>query len=104
MFISMQGTWTIHVKSIESDYPRRFVISGAASQNGNHTATSGMSPITVTGNLWTIATQFNSGAGFQQSDTRIKFPVQQGGQYRFDIESNDDPNFVDWDDLILTCS
>src|SRR2546423_2409082 len=104
MFISMQGTWTIHVKSMESDNRRRFVSGGAASQNGNHTATAGMSPLMVTGALWTIATQYNSGAGFQQSDTRIKFPVLQGGNYKFDIESNDDPSFVDFDDLILTCS
>lgn len=104
MFISMQGTWKIHLKGMESDYPRRFVISGAATGNGVHTATVGMAPVTVTGNLWTIATQFNTGAGFQQSDTRIKFPVMSGGEYKFDIETNDDPNFVDWDDLILTCT
>jgi len=104
MFISMQGTWTIRVKEMESDYQRRFVISGAATGNGIHNASVGMSPVTVTGNLWTIATQFNSGAGFQQSDTRLKFPVVSGGNYKFDIETNDDPNFVDWDDLILTCS
>jgi len=33
MYISMQGSWTINVKSIETDYPRRFVISGAATGN-----------------------------------------------------------------------
>ena len=104
MFISMQGNWTIDVKSMESDYPRRFVVSGAATGNGNHAATVGMAPVHVTGNLWTITTQYNSGAGFQQSDTRLKFPVLQLGNYKFDIESNDDRSFVDFDDLTLTCS
>jgi len=104
MFISMQGSWTIHVKSVEPDYPRRIVVSGAATGNGIHTVTAGMAPLNVTGDLWTIATQYNSGAGFQQSDTRLKFPVSQGGHYKFDIESNDDPSFVDFDDLVLTCT
>src|SRR5262245_2756385 len=104
MFISMQGNWTITVKSMESDNPRRFIVSGAASGNGTYNATVGMDAVNVTGDVWTIATQYNSGAGFQQSDTRLKFPVKQGGNYKFDIESNDDPSFVDFDDLILTCS
>jgi hypothetical protein len=104
MFISMQGNWTINVKAKQAVFPQRFVVSGAASGNGVHNATVGMAPVPVTGNLWTIAIQNNPGAGFQQSDTRLKFPVLQGGFYKFDIESNDAGADQDFNDLILTCS
>jgi len=63
-----------------------------------------MAPVHVTGALWTISLQHDSGAGFQQSDARLKFPVLQLGNYKFDIEGNDDKSFVDFDDLVLTCS
>ena len=104
MFISMQGDWTIHVKAKEAAFPQRFVVSGATTGNGTHNATVGMSPVSVTGNLWTIAIQNNPGAGFQLSDTRLKFPVLQAGFYKFDIESNDAGADQDFNDLILTCS
>jgi hypothetical protein len=104
MFISMQGNWTIHVKAKQADFPQRFIVSGAATGNGIHNATVGMSPVVVTGNLWSIAVQNNPGTGFQQSDTRLKFPVLQAGSYKFDIESNDAGGDQDFNDLILTCS
>jgi hypothetical protein len=104
MFISMQGDWTIHVKAKEAAFPQRFIVSGATTGNGTYNATVGMTPVPVTGNLWSIAIQNNPGAGFQQSDTRLKFPVVQGGQYKFDIESNDAGADQDFNDLILTCS
>ena len=104
MFISMQGNWTIHVKAKQAAFAQRFVVSGATSGNGTHNATVGMAPVPVTGNLWTIAIQNNPGSGFQLSDTRLKFPVVQGGLYKFDIESNDAGGDQDFDDLILTCS
>ncbi len=40
----------------------------------------------------------------RDSFTRIKFPALVGGNYTFDIESNDDQNDPVFDDLILTCS
>src|SRR6185312_9689399 len=104
MFISMQGDWTIHVKAKEAAFPQRFIVSGATTGNGTYNATVGMTPIPVTGNLWSIAIQNNPGPGFQQSDTRLKFPVVQGGLYKFDIESNDAGADQDFNDLILTCS
>lgn len=104
MFISMQGDWTIRVKAKDAAFPQRFIVSGATTGNGPYIATVGMAPVPVTGNLWTIAIQNNPGPGFQQSDTRLKFPVVQGGSYKFDIESNDAGADQDFNDLILTCS
>jgi len=104
MIISMQGNWTVSVKSKSAAFPQRFIISGAISGNGPHTGATTTPAVNVTGNLWTIAIQNNPGSGFQLSDTRIKFPTVVGGNYVFDIESNDAGADNDFDDLILTCT
>ena len=103
MIISMQGNWTVRVKSKEAAFPQRFVISGAASGNGTHAGTVGQTAA-VTGTQWSIAIQNNPGTGFQLSDTMITFPHQVGGNYEFDIRSNDAGGDQDFNDLILTCS
>ena len=103
MYITMQGNWSVTVKSKESSPPMRFIISSATSGNGTHNTVVG-STVKVTGNLWTISVQHDHGTGFSPSYARIKFPVLSGGNYSFDIESNDDKNDQIFDDLILTCS
>src|SRR5205085_11217596 len=40
----------------------------------------------------------------QLSDTKITFPHQMGGNYEFDIQSNDAGADQDFNDLILGCS
>jgi hypothetical protein len=103
MIISMQGNWTVAVKSKNAAFDQRFIVSGASTGNGTYTGTVGTSA-TVTGTQWTIAIQNNPGAGFQLSDTTIKFPHQVGSHYEFEIWSNDAGADKDFDDLILTCS
>ncbi|SFV31492.1 hypothetical protein [Thermoflavifilum thermophilum] len=104
MFISMQGNWTISVKSISASFPQRFKVSSADTGNGIYDAAVGMKPVQVTGEQWTIAILNDPGTGFQLSETRLKTPILQGGEYRFDIESNDAGGDQDFNDLILTCS
>ncbi len=104
MIISMHGNWTISVKSKEAAFPQRFVVSGAFSGNGSHDVTGSTPPVTVTGNQWSIAILNDPGNGFRLSDTRIKFPVLSGGNFVFDIESNDAGSDKDFNDLILTCT
>lgn len=104
MLVTMQGTWTLTVKAKYAAFPQRFIISGATSGNGTYLANEKMAPVTVSGKQWTIAIQNDAGQGFQLSDTRIKFPVKNGNNYQFDIESNDAGNDKDFNDLILTCS
>ena len=103
MIISMQGNWTVRVKSKDAAFPQRFVISGATTGNGVHAGTVGTT-VAVTGTQWTIAIQNNPGSGFQLSDTKITFPHQTGGNYEFDIQSNDAGGDQDFNDLVLTCS
>ncbi len=105
MTINMQGSWTVSVKSAEAfEPPQRFIISGAATGNGTHAASTATAPIHVTGDHWTITIQMNPGSGFVDTPDQITFPTMSGGNYRFDIQANfpaDDPVY---DDVILTCS
>jgi len=103
MIVSMQGNWTIRVKSKDAAFAQRFVISGAATHNGSHPGTVGTT-VAVTGTQWSIAIQNDPGTGFQSSDTSITFPQQVGNNYEFDIRSNDAGADADFNDLILTCS
>jgi hypothetical protein len=103
MIISMQGNWNVTVKSKNAAFEQQFIVSGAITGNGAHPGVPGTS-VNVTGKQWSIAIKANPGAGFQLSDTKIKFPAKVGGNYVFDIGSNDSGGDADFDDLILTCS
>ncbi|WP_140157783.1 hypothetical protein [Arenibacter amylolyticus] len=103
MTISMQGNWTVAVKSKSASYPQRFVIQGANSGNGSHSGTNDTS-VSVTGTQWSISIQNDPGTGWQASETQLKFPVKTGSNYVFDIHSNDAGGDSDYNDLILTCS
>lgn len=103
MIISMQGAWTVSVKSRNATFEQQFVISGATSGNGARPGTPGTS-VTVTGAQWSIAIQSNPGTGFQLSETTLKFPRLVGRRYEFEIWSNDAGGDKDFDDLVLVCS
>ena len=104
MIITMQGNWTVRVKARNADFPQRFIISGATTGNGTYNGVTATAAVPVTGSNWTIAIQHNPGTGFQLSDSKIVFPQQIGGNYEFDIQSNDSGTDEDFNDLILTCS
>ena len=103
MYITMQGNWNVSVKSKSAAFAQRFVICGAITGNGTYSGVVGAATVPVTGSLWTINIQNNPGSGFQNSDSRIKFPSVVGSNIVFDIESNDAGSDTDFDDLILTC-
>lgn len=103
MSITMQGPWTVSVKSKNAAFAQRFVISGADTGNGTYAGEITTPAVFVTGDSWAITIQNNPGTGFQASDDQIKFPFIAGGQYQFDIESNDAGGDQDFNDLILRC-
>jgi hypothetical protein len=103
MIISMQGNWAVSVKAKNAAYSQRFIVSGAVTGNGTYSGTVGTT-VNVTGNQWTIAIQNNPGGGYQLSDTQLKFPQIVGGNYVFEIWSNDAGSDQDFNDLILSCS
>ncbi len=106
MAITMQGSWTVAVKSKSASRPQRFIISGAVSGNGVYEGKTSTPPVLVTGDAWAITIQNNPGDGFTTSAEQITFPTQSAGLYRFDIQSDDGGGGGDQDfnDLILTCS
>jgi hypothetical protein len=104
MAITMQGNWTVSVKTKNAAFAQRFIIAGATSGNGTYAGETSTPAVTVVGNFWTIRIQHNPGSGFVDSDEQIKFPTTTATQFRFDIESNDSGADKDFDDLVLTCS
>ena len=103
MSISMQGNWTVDVKSKSAAFPQRFKVAGAASGNGTYTQASPPQP--VAGDHWTITIEHKpTGKPWRASDDQITFPTLSGGVYRFDIQSNDSGSDSDFNDFVLTCS
>ncbi len=103
MYITMQGNWTVSVKSKSAAFDQKFKIQGAQTGNGEYEGTPGNS-VNVTGNQWTIIVLNNPGTGFQVSDSKLTNPSKIGGQFKFDIRTNDAGGDSDFNDLILTCS
>lgn len=102
MIVAMQGNWTVSVKAKNAAFDQRFIVSGAATGNGTYAGTTGVTAH-VTGKQWTIAVQNNPGTGFRLSKAQIKFPHKVGGNYVFEIGS-EDAGDDDYNDLILACS
>ncbi len=102
MIISMQGSWTVSVKSKSAAFDQRFIVSGAAIGNGTYAGNVGVTAH-VAGAQWSIAVQNNPGTGFRLSKAQIKFPHKVGTTYVFDI-GTEDATDNDFNDLILTCT
>jgi hypothetical protein len=101
----MQGSWTISVKSKEAgSTPQQFIVSGAATGNGTYVGASSTAPITVTGSAWSIDFQHKQTSAFVESFYAITFPTNNGTDYSFEIQINDDSQDPVFDDLILTCT
>ncbi len=110
MYITMQGPWTVQVKSIEDNITeRRFVIAGTGTANdGVHSGNAGTSVFVnvSAGRLWTINIQSKQGGVFTNSDAHLGTPAIHSGNIVFDINSNDADSGNDpiLDDIILSCS
>ncbi len=108
MSITMQGSWTVAVKSQNASYKQRFLIQGSDNADGIYiVGNNPPPPLDVTGAQWTITIQHlprGRGASWRQSAERLGTPVRSGGTVRFDILYNDSGGDQDYDDLILTCS
>ncbi len=107
MPITMQGNFTVSVKSKSASYKQRFVIQGSDGADGTYAGETTTPPVNITGTQWTITIQHlpkGKGASWQVSDERLGTPFRSGGQVLFDIFSNDSGPDEDYNDLILTCS
>ncbi len=107
MPITMQGNWTVSVKSKSASYKQRFVIQGSDGADGTYVGETTTPPVNIAGAQWTITIQHlpkGRGASWQASDERLGTPSRSGGQVTFDIFSNDSGADEDYNDLILTCA
>ena len=102
MPISLQGAWYVKVKSKSASYAQRFIISGATSGNGTYNGATTTLEVLVTGNSWNISIQNNPGSGFLNSTMKLQYPQVVGGEYKFDLLSNDSGGDEDFNDLVLT--
>lgn len=102
MPISMQGAWFVKVKSKSASFSQRYIISGATSGNGTYNGATTTPEVLVNGEAWNISIQHDPGSGFLNSTMKLQYPQIVGGEYKFDLQSNDSGGDEDFNDLILT--
>jgi len=105
MAITMQGAWTVTVKSKSAAFAQRFVVSRPGNPDIVVDGAPGNS-VFVSAPQWSINVQSRAGTGqpWLDSAQRITFPTVSGGLVKFDINTNDTGPDQDYNDLILTCS
>lgn len=108
MPLSLSGTWTITVKvKNPMALPQRFIISNAQNGNGTYNGYVGASPVTVSGNNWSLNIQANETyeedglwvSSWMRTTPQVQLP---NGQLQFTVESEDLVQDNSWDDLVLT--
>ncbi len=107
MAITMQGSWTVQVKSKAAAFQQRFIVQGSSNgKDGIYDGVTSTSPVQVDGDQWTLVIQHKPGgrsASWQPSAMRLGTPVGSGGQIVLDVSSNDSGGDADYNDLVLTC-
>lgn len=105
MAVTMQGAWTVTVKSKSAAFAQRFIISRPGNPDMIVDGVPGNSRF-VNAPQWSIQVQSQAGSGqpWLDSAQRITFPTVSGGLVRFDIDTNDTGGDTDYNDLVLTCS
>jgi hypothetical protein len=105
MAITMQGSWTVRVRSKSAGFLQRFQIAGSDFADGTYAGEVATPAVFVTGSQWSINIQNQPDGGpWQDSGQRITFPSVSSGLVSFDIQSNDAGADQDYNDLVLTCS
>ncbi len=101
--VHMQGSWTVELKSKSAAWQQRAVIQGATSGNCTQVLDGTPWSQSVSGDSWSVHIEHNSGAGWQPSHQRLKFPTLSGGVIQFDVETDDTAGDGDFNDLVLKC-
>jgi hypothetical protein len=102
--ITMQGNWTLRIKTRNTACAQRFIISGATTGSGTYDETVGNAAL-VSGAQWSLQLQHQpTGQPWRDSMERISWPCVEEGLLRFEIASTDGGLGDDHDDLVLSCS
>ncbi len=107
MTVGMQGSWTVSVLSKEAGWAQRFRIEGSTNGvDGTYTGDVATPSVFVTGAQWGITVEHNptGPVSWTQSRHRLANFRVVGGQFLFDITTDDSAGDEDFDDLVLTCS
>lgn len=106
MAITMQGAWSVQVKTKNAGFQQRFIIQGSSNADGVYEGKVSAPVVNVIGAQWTITIEHKptKSTSWLQSAERITAPTSNGSQIAFDIRSNDTGSDQDYDDLILACS
>lgn len=104
MAITMQGAWTVSVKSKNAAFAQRFIVTRPGNPDIIVDGVPGNS-VFVSVPQWSINVQSRAGSGqpWIDSKQRVSFPSVAGGLLRFDINTDDTGNDKDYNDLVLTC-
>ena len=104
MAILMQHTWDIRVTQKSAAREQRFVVAGAATNNGPHPGVVGSPVVTVRGSSWSIVIQSKIGNTWVNSTEQIQFPTSAASGFSIlsdDYGANPD---LDFNDLVLHCT
>ena len=103
------GTWTVEVLAKDAAFSQRFVIAGSDAADGDYPGAIGTPPVSVAGQRWTLALEWNddAGSGWLPSDVRrtsAVFTLQDG----LVVVLGADDNFEqfrdhDFNDVVLRC-
>ena len=103
----MQGSWTVSVKKKSAAWEQRFSIQGSTNGvDGVYPGNTTTPSVFATGTQWGITIEHNPPGepGWTRSRFRLANFMVSGGQFIFDIETDDTCGDLDFNDLILTCS
>jgi hypothetical protein len=104
MAITMQGNWTVQVRSRDAAYAQRFVIEGAEVGNGVHDGIVGRR-LYVSGAHWTLQVQHRpTRQAWRDSALRFGLPGVDAGLLQVEIGANDGGLDDAYDDLVIECS
>ena len=102
MSVTIQGDWKVKVTLKNAGFDQRFIVSGSIASNGVYPGTVG-TRVEADGANWTIRIQNRSSASnpWVDSDMRIGPETPSGISVIRVVESNDQGNDQDFDDLVL---
>ncbi len=102
----MNGSWTVTVKAKNAAWPQRFRIKGSTNgKDGYYNVVVGTS-VFVTGATWGLTVEHNppGGATWKPSRHRLGSFTTSGGQFSFDVNTDDSFADLDFNDSVLSCT
>jgi hypothetical protein len=108
MTTGLQGSWTVSVAAKNAAWAQRFRVDGTTNgADGVYTGATSTPAVFATGSQWGVTVEHNPSGpvSWTPSRQRLANPRVSGGQFLFDIQTDDGGGSdEDFNDLILTCA